>query len=425
MIVRELRKPAGKNLLMILVAATMIGLVQIQIVWLFFAFDSVPGRVTHLLQSISLEAAKSANLLATLFVICFCSLTYRLDTTRPTTRNDQIATGRAETTLTYSVAMVWVLGAGAALAALAGGISSALEKPGQAVAGQTLFLILVSLGKIPLARKIALRRSVNALDVILYTAAFSLLLFNSRFLAAYAVLQLAMIFHYRRKEASTGVIVGLGAALMAIFVVFGLYREAAYARIYTPGFSTTEFIESNFTSGEAFNWFYAKNVEGFVGLAGIITYESDKGSLDHDYGVSNLLLLGQLLPNSIRTDPDLPFNDLAEGVRSAYPYNGSVVPSGLEASYAHFGPIGVIGLGFLLGYLVVKIHRILLETSESAVTASLVSVHVLSLIREMIATAVFFALGEIFIVACYHKLLDLTAKPFSIPSDFLGSQSQS
>ncbi len=409
MVIRELRKSEAKNLLLILVTTTILALVQMQTLWMFLKFETVSGRITHINQTISLAAAKNANVFVMLFVIAYCAVAYRVDCLSNFKRNDVAIEGPVEAQLTYAAIAVWVLVGGFLLTALAGGIVAAISNPGQSIAGQTFLLILVSIGKVPLARKIALRRAITVPDVVLYGTTFSLLLINSRFLAAYSVVQLALVFHYRRKEASPKIILGLGAALVTIFIVFGLYRETAYARSIAPGFDTTSYIQKSVSSGDAFDWFYAKNVEGFAGLAGIMTFESDTGGINHDYGYSNLQLVNQLIPNNLRTDPDLPFQAFSEELRKAYPYHGSVVPSGLEASYAHFGVVGIIALGLLLGYLVMQIHRLLLAANESAVTASLVSVHVLSLVREMFVTATFFALGEIFIVVCYHKVLECTA----------------
>jgi len=86
------------------------------------------------------------------------------------------------------------------------------------------------------------------------------------------------------------------------------------------------------------------------------------------------------------------------------------VPSGLEAAYAHLGAVGVALLGLLLGFLVVYVHRVLIESNEAAVTASFVSVHLLSMVREMMWTAAFFALGEMLVVWCYQKILAMTAE---------------
>jgi hypothetical protein len=415
MIIRELLKPAKKNLVLVLVFAASLGVVQMQAVWLFQKFETTSGRITHIIQSLSLPAAKTANLLTTLFVIILCSVVYGFERNPPRWRPISDRPGAMETFRSYAVTTCWVLFFGAALIAILGGIQKAIEDPGQFVPGQAFLLILVSIGKVPLVRKIGLRRAVQPIDIVLYTIMFVVTLFNSRFLGAFALLQLAVIYHYRRKEASLGVIVGIGAALVGIFVFFGLYRDYAVVKYTTGGATSLEYVERSVTNGDALDWLYSKDVEGFVGLVGILTYESDQGKLDHDYGMSNLQLFTQLVPANLRTDANLPFKSLSDTFEKSYPYRGTIVPSGLEASYAHFGIFGPLLLAVGLGYLIMLMHRLLLETQEASVPASLVSVHLMSLVREMLWTTSFFILGDLFAVFCYHKIVAFAASQVPTP----------
>src|SRR5207247_1377864 len=106
-----------------------------------------------------------------------------------------------------------------------------------------------------------------------------------------------ILLNYCWREISRRTMLALIGALFLIFIVFGLYREFNNRLAAQGGFNPDALqavLGNQLVPGIA-DWFYGLNVEGFGGLAGILTQEDYDGGLDHDYGLSTLRVVLQFV----------------------------------------------------------------------------------------------------------------------------------
>jgi len=404
---RELMRPRKRNIFAIVMSLTMLILVQGQAWWILDQFEgSDIGYIQHLRQTINLGAARLANMYVGLSVICF-GTTYVLFTlyTRPVVRREADKLQYRTHPPTYNLlAAAWVLVTSTMLLQISGGLEAIVFKPGQTMAGGvTMFLMMVGLGKFPLFHKVAYSQKINWADLALCSLVLFLFLLNARFLAIFVLLQLVVLVNYCRVEIPRRGLLGIAFLVFLILIVFGLYRE------FTTRFESVElealqeFFVPYILENGALDWFYHANVEGFVGLAGILTFEASQGGIAHDFGLSNLSVLTKLIPYVIRNDPDLPFMAFAETVESMYPYQeGTLIPSGMEMAYAHFGLPGVLGFGAVLGYLPHWLHTRMSNPRADRVLIALLSVVLLHLIRGLFGGTFLLGLVEIIALLVYR-----------------------
>ena len=412
---KELFRPRGRNLYAILISATMLLLVQGQAWWMLDQFEeNSMDHIQHLFQSVSLHGARLANVYTGLTVLCF-GLTYAILTVRQYPVIARVSVQMrygANSGMSYVLVTIWTVVAGALLLGSAGGLEAALTKPGQNLSsGVAMWLMMSSLSKLPLLHGVASRQRIRWLDYILFGLTLFLFILNSRFLTTFIILQCALLRNYCWREVPRRVWVGIIFVLVIIVFVFGTYRDFTgqldkLDRIDPEALQ--EFMVSRGNISVLVDWFYQTNVEGFSGLAGLLTYEEEQNGIAHDYGLSNLAVIPQFIPYGLRNDPSLPFGKSQETLRSLYPYNGSVVPSGLENAYAHFGLLGMLGLGVLLGYLAHWLHMQLLNPSADRLKIALVSVHSLELVRGSFYLALFYALSELIMLLVFRLILSVS-----------------
>ncbi|HMA34738.1 MAG TPA: hypothetical protein VKY74_09705 [Chloroflexia bacterium] len=408
----EIARPRRRNLYAILIVAAMLLLVQGQAWWMLSQFQQTGAlEVRHLFQIVSLDGARLANFYIGLGVVCF-SLSYWIGSRRviaPPPRAP-VAAAQAASPLTSLLVAGWTLGASLLLITLLGGFQAALAEPGRAVAGQTLLLVAVGLGKLPLLHKVVIQARWSVLDVALFMLTLGITLLNSRFLTAFMLLQVALLLNYCWREVSRRALVGLIFVLFLVFIVFGLYRDFGNTHTVNGALDVAAVQEffSTRTVDDTASWFYSSNVEGFTGVAGILTYELNNGGLTHDLGLSTFDVIVQLLPNGVRTDPSSPIAGLADYLSAAYPYKGSVVPPGFENAYANFGLFGILILGGLLGYLACWLHRQMLRPAVDRLRVGVPSVEVLQLVRGTFVSTLFFGVADLVLVVVYGLLLNLT-----------------
>jgi len=412
LIVRDFFQPQ-RNLYLIIICATLLVLVQGQAWWILNQFqDGTTTTISHLYQTIDIESAKLANLYVGLCVVVF-AITYWLISksckaeeqlkllSLPKQRFWQGSTWRTNITVS-----VWVIVLAGALIALLGGFQEVVDRPGASIGGQTFLLIMIGMGKLPLLRKLLIKRKVSKFEILLFCLTFFIVLLNSRFSAAFIIIQLTIVFNYCYKQISRRLLLGSFVVFFSIFIVYGLYRDNAILNVGSTANERYGALIDRFDNSESpLDWFYRTNVEGFAGLAGILTYEKASSAFAHDYGISNVALIIQLLPNSIRKDKNVlgEVGDLLDGL---YPYlGGSVVPPGLEAAYAHFGVFGIILMGVILGYLAGYLHKIMLNPCKNRLQIALLSVQSFNLIRTMVRFALFFALGDLVVLNLYKLIL--------------------
>ena len=167
------------------------------------------------------------------------------------------------------------------------------------------------------------------------------------------------------------------------------------------------FVSVHIVETNPFDWFYTFNVEGFAGLACLLTYEMNQGGITNDFGLSNISVLFQFIPYSLRFSENLPFKDMKEFFSSLYPYDGRTIPSGMENAYANFGLLGLLGLGIFLAYLMKWLHKKMLNPRADRLLIGILSFHSLQLIRGSFCFAIFFGLSEIIMLSVYRSILRL------------------
>jgi hypothetical protein len=285
--------------------------------------------------------------------------------------------------------------------------------PGYGVAGATFLALFVGMGKYPLMQKMVWKEKINRLDICLFFISLFFILLNSRFLTAFIFLQAVIFFNYCHREILRRTWAWVIVILLGIFILFGLYRDYGWR---VGGQVRWEGVQEYFMSYKGVNtplqWFYSMNVEGFSGLAGLVTYEQNQGGIVHDWGLSDLCIITQLMPYSIRNNPTLPFADLAKYLTSLYPFNGSVVSSGVQDAYAHAGILGLGLFGILLGWLARWLHRRMLNFKSKRLKIGLLSVYTLHLIRGNFVTVMFFVLFELALLYTFQILIGIAKKRF-------------
>ncbi len=179
---------------------------------------------------------------------------------------------------------------------------------------------------------------------------------------------------------------------------------------------------------DALNWFYRANVEGFTGVAGMLTYAADNHGLAHDGGLSMLSIVTQFIPYDLRHNPSLPFDDMSQYLRDAYPYPNSIVAPGMENAYAFWGLPGLLGFGLLLGYLTQWLHARGQSRRPGDWRVVLLSIYLFHMIRGTMTEALFTLIGEMVMLQVYRFMLeagrDLTPHPPSLKRSFLAGKGE-
>ena len=204
--------------------------------------------------------------------------------------------------------------------------------------------------------------------------------------------------------------VGIAIVSFVVVVVYGLYRDFAnhVAGALAFGPQIVQEYQASRISDGLVSWFYVWNDEGFVGLAKLLTFEQAGFPIVHDWGLSELTVFTHLLPNAIRTNPDLPFQSISLALDNAYPYHGSIVSPGLEMAYAHFGAAGIVIFGALLGYLLRRSDQLLKQQSADRVLVGLLSVQLLLMVRGTFQIVIFFGLADLLLLRLYRAILTTT-----------------
>ncbi len=273
---------------------------------------------------------------------------------------------------------VWVLVFGIIAVNYLGGFQTILTRPGQFFGhGATMFLVLVHVGRLQLLDKISRVQKINMIDILLFGSIVIFQLFNGRGWALFFLFQLLILMNYCRREVSRRIIIGGVAIFLFVAIVFGTYRQFS-GIIEEIELSNLQYAYKKYTGADnAIDWFYSTALEGSAGLAGILTYSDNQGGIAHDFGISNLSFFLKLIPYPVRLDPSLPFIEIENDIKNTYPYNESITRSGYESFYAHFGVIGVLGLGILFGLLVCKFHNKMLKPGHNKLIIALLSAYIL------------------------------------------------
>ena len=408
-IIREAARPHDRNLYALLIAGTLLVMVQGQDWWMLSRLHNA-AYLVHLNQVVTRDGVRLANGYLALAMACFALSRWtarRLSRSRrgpESTHRDGLVQPAAIRVPYLFVAAVTAVGAAVTIV-LAGGLKQALSTPGQLIAGASVFLVLAGIGKVPALALLSRGTRPTLLAVTLLLAAVAVTLLNSRFLTLFILIQVVVTAHYCRRPVRRRSLGIFGLAAVLVMLGFGLYRDYGVVSAGDPSqASASSFLDKRVSSG-VIDWFYSLNVEDFAGFAGILTYESRSPTgIVHDYGISTLGFIPHLLPNAVRNDPALPFNGVTKFIDGAYPYKGSVVPGGFEMVYAGFGFVGVLLFGSVLGYASIGMDSAVRrrQAAGDALVYCVVSVAVLQMIRGTFASSIFFALADVSIVYIYR-----------------------
>ncbi len=319
--------------------------------------------------TISEKGFKTATLLITISVTIMAFISEYSQTQRPLPLGTSRRKYKIEKPLNstyYVIVYTITFTAIAWLIAVLGGIQALLFSPGQMVGGQVLPLILMQIAKFPITYKIINKLKIDRLDIWIFIPYVIVTMLNSRRQSIVPLLQLTIAYHYYCNRIKISKLAIAVIPVFFIVFVYGFYRD--FNNFYTE-YTWSNFVEF-YDKNSFFESFYRLQVEGFSGLAGIISYDLTNG-INYDFGLSNLKVIVQLLPYEIRNSA---FKDLAETVYNVYPYQGSVVPTGYEAAFANFGVLGIFGLSVLCGTLVSRLHLYLMNGTKMSNSGSMIAI---------------------------------------------------
>jgi hypothetical protein len=403
-----LKKTEG-NLVSILFYAFLLFTVSGQNLYVLSVVES--GEIPlHLFgHTISEQGFKTATLLVTLSVMIMAFISEYSEVQRPQQNINSRRKYKVEKPLNpvyYTIVYTITLTAIAWLIAVLGGIQALLFSPGQMVGGQVLPLILMQIAKFPITYKIINRLKIDRLDVWIFIPYIIVTMLNSRRQSIVPLLQLIIAYHYYCNRIKISRLVFAAVPVFLIVFVYGFYRD--FNNFYTE-YTWSNFVEF-YDKNSFFESFYRLQVEGFSGLAGIVSYDLTNG-ISYDFGLSNLKVIVQLLPYEIRNSA---FKDLAETVYNVYPYQGSVVPTGYEAAFANFGVLGIFGLSILCGTLVNRMHLYLMRGTKMSDAKSMIvifsSVNLNLFLGGALWNFLYWFLADVLNSVIHQKVLQFTNK---------------
>jgi hypothetical protein len=209
--------------------------------------------------------------------------------------------------------------------------------------GSTIFLVLLSLGLLPLLFKIMYKGRIGAGDITCFLVAFVITGIMGRLSAGFYLLMIALVLYYERGWAEAPLTPRLIAKLLsfalASVVLFVAYGAIRGAQAFVSGNSLGDIVayieEHPEKSVLSLEWNYRFDIEGMSGIAGAFTQSlSDPNSVHHDFGASWLLTGAiQSIPGFLKPYAS-SITDLSNDL-DWYPY--SIVPTGVESFFMSFG----------------------------------------------------------------------------------------
>ena len=411
----EFTRRGTANIILLALIAESLLLIQGQAL---FLLTDLSGRPEILYPGpepkiISVAGFTMANLCVTASLV-IVAVTYALARSAPESPGLRDSRrGAIETAPSYAVAAGVVAFGIAGLAMLFGGLQNLLHNPGTMVGGQTLVLILLFWGKMPLLHKTAYRRRPAWIDYALFLLVVFFLMLNSRLLALIALAEYGILYHYRSVSRSLGAraIAGSITALAIVFVYGTLRNFADLFHTYDVRLLRLYYLLPQTHALNPLALLYEQGESGFSGFAGILSAYCAHG-ISYDFGASNLQLPLHLLPNAARSGV---FAGLQQWVATAYPYHGSVLPGGYEASFAHFGFIGVALFSIALGSLPALVHRRLADPGADSLFYGIVAANLLTVFILDWWGVAFFLLADL-AVLCAYRITLLIFRPVSFKS---------
>lgn len=395
---REFLKPNGRNIYVMALSAETLFLVHGQAWWLFSEFDAREVLVIeHMKKSISIDGARLANLYIGLSVLCFCVTYLFLSKRKSRVMALQAKSDKVDvySGLTNFLLICWTFLFASVAVTTMGGVEALVSQPGQFLGrGATIFLVLVHLGRLQLLKKTANRQRIFVIDIFLFGFVIMFQMFNGRGWMLFFLLQLFIATNYCRRELPRKLILSGVAVFLFVAIGFGMYRHFTSISKEVSSRELQAYVTKYSETDNPINWFYSTSVEGFCGLAGILTYAKGDYGISHDFGFSNLGFWLKLIPFFIRIDTSLPFNALDEFISGTYAYQDSITRPGYESFYAHFGVIGVLAFGVLLAYCANKFHFLMMNPRKNRFLICIFSVYLLHPLYGSLFYIFFYSMTE-------------------------------
>lgn len=278
--------------------------------------------------------------------------------------------------------------------------------------GSTIFLVLLSLGLMPLLFKIIYKHRIGRGDLACFLVSFVVTGAMGRTSAIFYLLAILLAVYYERGWAKAPLtpkliasFLGLGIAVALVFVVYGAIRGAQGAVTDSLGNIIDYIQEHPEKTVLSIEWNYRFDIEGMSGIAGAFTqYLSQPNSVHHDVGASWLLEGAiQWLPGVLK-----PFakgiSDLSADL-NWYPY--SIVATAAESFFMSFGWAGMflypIAVYFLAWYLPSRFQQIDLAPAATYISYIFMAWTMLFVHGPLVA----------WIALCFsYSLVSLIAWPF-------------
>lgn len=233
------------------------------------------------------------------------------------------------------------------------GLNDIVDSSRPSASGSTFFLIGLSLCVYPFIIKIISNAALTWKETTLFIITFLFTLLFSRMVAIFHLMLVLVTGYYSgynryrvplKKYKKYFLFIPL--ILIVFFFGYGTWRhlknfEAAQGLSIGDLISYAQQHPENTLFSIDVN--YKLGIEGISGLSGIMTQFVEKPVVKLDWGLSALNGFIVLIPSFIRG----PFLNILDG---AYWYNGSIVGSGIEASFVHFSFLGLLVYPIFLGW---------------------------------------------------------------------------
>ncbi len=400
----ELARRRGANVILLALIAESLILVQGQALYVLCALErhaevSYPGPQPKLITHTGFSVANLCVMLSVLILSTTYVFSRRARSDRAARPMLPALESLASYAVTTGVVALGIIG----LVTLFGGLGHMLHNPGAMAGGQTLLLIALFWGKMPILHKTAFARRVTWMDRGIFLVTLFFLIVNSRLLALIALTEYAVLRHYRSPSRRPGrqALLASTIALLVVFVYGTLRNFADLFHTYDLRLLRLYYVLPAAHAISPLALLYEHGESAFSGFAGIVSIYCTHG-LRYDFGLANLQLLLHLLPNAVRKGA---FGGLQRWVAGAYPYHGSILPGGYEAAFAHFGFVGVAMFSVALGWIPARLDRRLRDPGADAMLYALVAGNLLTLFILDWWGVAFFLFADIVMLYCYRVTL--------------------
>jgi hypothetical protein len=344
-----------------------------------------------------------ANLVLTISVFIFF-LIYYATPRRKGFENFKKLSKLQETFFSYTVVAAIVLIACGLLIRLLGGIKSFYYSLGRMVGGQVMFMILISIGKLPLFNKIVLNRKPSYIDWSLFLISTLMIMLNSRGMALLIILQYFVLGYYSgiNNQNIFKTILKAGIISFFIIIVYGGVRDYVTPVQTFEGLMEYYFRNDSMKIFEMKDLFFRFMIGTFTGLAGILNTYITSG-INYDFGIMNLHLLTHLVPYKIRMSV---LYDIEKWL-AEFSVSGSVVPGGYESSFIHLGFVGIFIFSIAIGVLPKLLHNQLLSIKSDRLKYGILAVYILVMLMVALWNVLFWILAELSILFLYRLILSV------------------